>query len=57
MTETQIEAIAERRMDDLDRQYLGGQLTDHQYREAVRALDAWTLARGKEAAKGSAHAS
>ena len=54
MTETQIEAIAERRMDNLDRQYLAGELTDQEYRAAVRALDEWTLARGKEAAKGTA---
>ena len=39
MTEQQIEIAAERKMDALDRRFMGGELTRHDYDAAVRQLD------------------
>lgn len=41
MTEDQIEHIAEREMDRLDKQLLNGSLTQDEYLQEVKALDAW----------------
>jgi len=39
MTEEQIERIAERRMDRIDRDYLAGGMTEAEYQRAVDAID------------------
>ncbi len=39
MTEDQIERLAERRMDALDREYLAGGLTEAEYQSEVDAID------------------
>lgn len=41
MTYDQIEDEAERRMDRLDRRYLNSAMGEDEYREEVRAIDAW----------------
>jgi hypothetical protein len=40
-SEQEIEIVAERRMDILDRSYMRGELTDKEYNELVRELEAW----------------
>ena len=41
MTEDQIERIAERTIDRLDRQFLSGKLTQKQYDEGIAEVDKW----------------
>jgi hypothetical protein len=41
VTEDQIERIAEREMDRLDREYMSGVLSKYRYDKEVRALDRW----------------
>lgn len=41
MSESQVERIAERIMDGLDRRYMRGELTAARYQRRVRALDRW----------------
>lgn len=45
MTEDDIERIAARRMDNLDRRYLSTDMTEADYDREVRAIDAWASAR------------
>lgn len=45
MTEHQIELLAERAMDALDRSLLRGDLTQREYDDAVRSLDKATQAK------------
>jgi len=40
-SEDQIERIAERQMDNLDRQYTKGMLTNEEYNQEVLELDRW----------------
>ncbi len=40
-TEDQIERIAERQMDNLDRQYTKGMLTNEEYNQEILELDRW----------------
>ncbi len=42
MTEDQIEFIAEKQMDALDRRLMSGSITQADYDAEVAALDAWT---------------
>jgi hypothetical protein len=42
MTEDQIERIAERKMDALDKRFMAGELSQAEYDKAVKALDQWT---------------
>jgi hypothetical protein len=41
MDERQIEIVAERRMDVLDRAFMRGDLTEKEYIELVAELEAW----------------
>jgi hypothetical protein len=40
-TEQMIESKVERMIDRLDHRYLNGELSDSQYHEEMRAIDAW----------------
>lgn len=42
MTEEQIERIAERDMDRLDRQLMASSISQAEYDAEVKAIDAWT---------------
>lgn len=44
MTEAQIEAVAERRMDALDRKLLAGTISTAVYNSLVKELDEWCRA-------------
>lgn len=51
MTEAQIERALERKIDEVDRRYFRGLLTERQYSAELAAIDAWEEAqyrRGKE---------
>ncbi len=41
MTEEQIERAVERKIDILDRRYLSGQLTEVEYKIAIKEIDVW----------------
>lgn len=41
MTEHEIECVVERKMDRLDRKYMQGELSEEEYRRAVKDLDEW----------------
>jgi uncharacterized membrane protein len=41
MTEDQIERLVETTMDNLERRYLAGEMTEAEYGYRVRALDLW----------------
>lgn len=41
MTEEQIERIAEREMNRLDKELLNGSITQEEYNQEVRELDHW----------------
>ena len=43
MTEEQIERRAESRVDELDRAFLKGLLTQEQYNAGIRGIDVWAL--------------
>lgn len=42
--ENRIECQVERKVDRLDYRYINGELSDSQYREEMRAIDAWVEA-------------
>lgn len=42
--ENRIESQVERKVDRLDYRYINGELSDSQYREEMRAIDAWVEA-------------
>jgi hypothetical protein len=42
MTEEQIERIAEREMNRLDKELMNGTITQEEYNQEVRELDQWT---------------
>jgi hypothetical protein len=44
MTEEQIEHNVERRVDALDKHYLSSAMTEAEYTQAMRAIDAWARA-------------
>lgn len=41
MTEEQVERFVEIETNALDRAYMAGGMTDQEYDEAIKALDAW----------------
>lgn len=41
MTESQIERIAEQKMDQLDRRFLRGELTEEEYSEECHRIERW----------------
>jgi len=41
MTEDQIERLVERYVDAIDLRYMAGKLSDAEYRDAMRAIEAW----------------
>lgn len=44
MTEEQIERIAERKMNRLDKELMNGSITQEEYNQEVRELDQWVNA-------------
>jgi hypothetical protein len=46
-TEYRIECKVERLTDSIDRRYMNGELSDSQYHEGIRAIDAWAEAQYK----------
>lgn len=52
MTESQIEARAERMMDSLDRRLMAGRISDSDYQKQVKEIDAWVKDEMRFAVKG-----
>jgi hypothetical protein len=44
MTEVQIERSVERQIDSLDKRYLSTGMTEAEYTQAMRGIDAWARA-------------
>lgn len=54
LTEDQIETIAERRMDSLDKKLMKHQISQHEYDREVLILDKWTAQQHKYAQEQTA---
>jgi uncharacterized membrane protein len=53
MTEQQIEESVARKVDALDRRYLNGALTEDEYQQAIRNLDAWAEEQYRASKRGN----